>query len=67
MRHLTFTPSTENTKGCSTFKLRQSSGALPPRARGLVAEWGSQHEAELFELWEDAQAGRALRTLDPLP
>ncbi len=42
-------------------------GSLPPRARGLVAEWGAQHEAELFELWEDAQAGRALRRLDPLP
>ncbi len=23
-------------------------GSLPPRARGLVAEWGAQHEAELL-------------------
>ena len=29
-------------------------GQLPPRARGLVVEWASLHQAELREAWEKA-------------
>ena len=31
-------------------------GRLPPRARGLVIEWASIHEAELHTAWKRAQA-----------
>lgn len=30
-------------------------GILPPRARGLVIEWASIHQAELREAWNRAQ------------
>ena len=30
-------------------------GHLPPRARGLVVEWASLHQAELREAWDQAK------------
>ncbi len=42
-------------------------GELPPRAMGLVAEWASQHQAELREYWELARALEPLAKIDPLP
>jgi hypothetical protein len=35
-------------------------GHLPPRARGLVLDWASLHQAELREAW-----GRASRLTPP--
>jgi hypothetical protein len=43
------------------------SGALPPRALGLVAEWASLHQQDLSGLWDKARRAEPLGRLDPLP
>ena len=42
-------------------------GEIPPRARGLVAEWAAQHREELLEFWERARNLEPLGKIDPLP
>jgi hypothetical protein len=42
------------------------SGRLPPRVRGLVIEWASQHQADLLDDWERARARAALLPIAPL-
>ncbi len=41
-------------------------GWLPPRVRGLVVEWASQHQAELLVNWDAARNNGRLRKIDPL-
>ncbi len=41
-------------------------GRLPPRAQGLVVEWGAQHRGELQEAWERARRLEPLGKIDPL-
>ena len=41
-------------------------GSLSPRARGLVVEWASLHQAELREAWRLAQHHAPLRPIPPL-
>jgi hypothetical protein len=41
-------------------------GKLPPRATGLVMEWASQHQDELKQLWQRAQAHEPLSKIEPL-
>ncbi len=41
-------------------------GRLPPRAQGLVVEWGAQHRGELREAWERARRLEPLGKIDPL-
>lgn len=45
---------------------RVLTGALPPRALRLVAEWLDLHRAELLDDWQRAAAGQALRRIAPL-
>jgi hypothetical protein len=42
-------------------------GSIAPRALALVIEWASARRPELLEDWDRARAGRALRTIEPLP
>lgn len=42
------------------------SGKLPSRALGLVAEWASLHQDELFTLWEKARNFEPLCKIEPL-
>lgn len=39
-------------------------GKLPPRVLGLVIEWASQYQDELFEDWKLAEE---LQRLNPIP
>jgi hypothetical protein len=48
-------------------KLSVISGTLPPRALGLVMEWGSLHQAELRDRWTRARNLQPLDPIDPLP
>jgi hypothetical protein len=41
-------------------------GKLPPRATGTVMEWATQHQQELRDVWEHAQAMEPLGRIDPL-
>jgi hypothetical protein len=41
-------------------------GALPPRALGLVTEWAAVHRAELTDNWRRAQALAPLEPIAPL-
>ena len=41
-------------------------GYLPPRARGLVVEWASLHQAELLEAWDRAKRLERLGKIAPL-
>ncbi len=41
-------------------------GDLPPRVLGMVVEWASQHQDELFELWELASKNMPLHRIEPL-
>ncbi len=41
-------------------------GELPPRARGLVIEWASIHQAELREAFHKAEAFEAPGQIPPL-
>lgn len=42
-------------------------GRLPPRAMGMVAEWGSMRQSELLADWERAQNLEPLEKIAPLP
>lgn len=42
------------------------SGSLPPRALGLVLEWGALHRAELFEDWQLLRSALPARPIPPL-
>jgi len=42
------------------------SGHLPPRVRGLVIEWATIHQQELFGDWDRAQAQQDLLKIAPL-
>jgi hypothetical protein len=42
------------------------SGRLPPRVMGLVIEWATLHQQELFADWEWARARQELRKIVPL-
>jgi len=41
-------------------------GKLSPKARALVLEWGTQHQAELMADWELARQQAPLHKIDPL-
>ena len=41
-------------------------GHLPPRAMGLVIEWGTLHRQELLGNWRRAMAQEALERIAPL-
>ena len=41
-------------------------GTLSPRARGLVIEWASLHQAELQQAWERARRYESPGTIAPL-
>ena len=42
------------------------SGRLPPRVIGLVIEWASVHQKELFVDWDRARAQHELLKIAPL-
>ncbi len=42
------------------------SGRLPPRVMGLVIEWASVHQQELFIDWDRARAQQELLKIAPL-
>jgi hypothetical protein len=46
--------------------LSVTEGRLPPRASGLVVEWGTQHRDELAALWDLAAAFQPLHRIAPL-
>ena len=41
-------------------------GHLPPRALGLVVEWTTLHQDELFNNWERTQIQEPLTKIEPL-
>ena len=41
-------------------------GTLSPRALGLVVEWAAEHQDELLDAWERAQAGEPPPKIRPL-
>jgi hypothetical protein len=41
-------------------------GHLPPRALGLVAEWGALHQDELRDDWTRAEQRAPLKKIKPL-
>ena len=41
-------------------------GSMPPRALGMIVEWGAQHQQELLDLWELAVFGQQLHGIAPL-
>jgi hypothetical protein len=41
-------------------------GKLPPRVRGLVAEWAEVHREELLKNWDLMQAGKKFSKIQPL-
>jgi hypothetical protein len=43
------------------------SGALPPRAMGLVAEWSVLHQRELLEQWQRVMSHEPPARIEPLP
>jgi hypothetical protein len=42
------------------------SGRLPPRVMGLVIEWATIHQEELFANWERARAQQEPQKITPL-
>jgi len=42
------------------------SGRLPPRVMGLVIEWATLHQQELYADWEKARARQELQKIVPL-
>jgi hypothetical protein len=46
--------------------LMQLEGHLPPRALGLVAEWGALHQDELRDDWTLAEQRAPLKKIKPL-
>lgn len=43
------------------------SGRLPPRAMGLLTEWATLHQAELYAQWEHVSRQETPSKIDPLP
>ena len=41
-------------------------GKIPPRAMGLVVEWGSLHQEELMDFWNQAVNLQPLGKIEPL-
>jgi hypothetical protein len=41
-------------------------GDLPPRARRLVVEWATAHQAELRDNWARARNHQQLESIEPL-
>lgn len=41
-------------------------GYMPPRALGMIVEWGLQHRRELIDLWQLAAENQPLHSLPPL-
>ena len=41
-------------------------GKLPSRALGLVIEWASLHQPELFENWNRIENGQLIKKISPL-
>ena len=41
-------------------------GHLSGRVLGMVIEWASQHQSELFDLWDLAQRQQPIHKLPPL-
>lgn len=41
-------------------------GSLPPRALGLVVEWGALHQEELEAAWRKASRNETLDAIEPL-
>jgi hypothetical protein len=41
-------------------------GELPPRALGLVTEWGAMHQQELIDFWGKARKLEPLGKITPL-
>ena len=41
-------------------------GAIPPRAMGLVIEWAEIHKGQLRNDWDKAVAGQPLDDIEPL-
>jgi hypothetical protein len=41
-------------------------GTLPPSALGLLVEWATLHQAELLEVWSQAQTMQTLSKIAPL-
>lgn len=41
-------------------------GNLPPKALGLVIEWGQIHQQELMEDWKNAAGNKKLQKIPPL-
>ena len=46
--------------------LEISNGDLPSRARGLVTEWMTIHQAELMVAWDRIQNGQSVGRIEPL-
>lgn len=46
--------------------VRMMGGRLPTRARALVMEWASLHQAELQSNWQRVQRGEPLERISPL-
>jgi hypothetical protein len=46
--------------------LSSFSGHLPPRVMGLVIEWATIHQEDLFADWERARAQQELQKIAPL-
>lgn len=42
-------------------------GRLPPRAMGLLIEWATIHQDELFEQWEHVRLHETPGKIAPLP
>ena len=42
-------------------------GELPPRAKGLVAEWAEMRRDDLLAAWEQAESMSPITKIDPLP
>ena len=42
-------------------------GRLPPRAKGLVAEWAELRRDELLHAWERAENLSPISKIEPLP
>ncbi len=59
----------EYTGQMASFRLDSLSmieGWLPPRVRGLVVEWASQHIEELQDDWNRAMLRQPLQSIKPL-
>ncbi len=46
--------------------LRIIRGSLPPRAYGLVVEWGMANRQALTRAWDQAAASQRIDRIDPL-